>query len=79
MDSTSDRAFLGGGQDFLDLKLSEIEKINHNTKRFRFQLPENHQVSGLKVACTSFPPPDKLYPLLTRNSSDHHEIHALWS
>lgn len=30
--------------------LDKIEEINHNTKRFRFKLPEDDAVSGLKVA-----------------------------
>lgn len=45
------KAFTGGDQGFLDLKLSNIEIVNHNTKRFRFDLPEEGQVSGLDVAC----------------------------
>lgn len=44
------KAFTGGDQGFLSLKLAEIELINHNTKRFRFELPEPDQVSGLPVA-----------------------------
>lgn len=43
-------AFTGGDQGFLSLKLAEVEIVNHNTKRFRFELPEADQVSGLQVA-----------------------------
>ncbi len=45
------KAFIGGDQGFIDLKLSNVESVNHNTKRFRFDLPEKDQVSGLDVAC----------------------------
>ena len=44
-------AFTGGDQGFLDLKLDSVENVNHNTKRFRFLLPEKDQVSGLQIAC----------------------------
>jgi cytochrome-b5 reductase len=50
-DKPAPKAFTGGDQGFLDLKLSNIEVVNHNTKRFRFDLPEKDQVSGLDVAC----------------------------
>lgn len=43
-------AFTGGDQGFISLKLESIENVNHNTKKFRFALPESEQVSGLKVA-----------------------------
>lgn len=43
-------AFTGGDQGFVSLKLAEVETVNHNTKRFRFELPEGDQVSGLHVA-----------------------------
>ncbi|KAG5984351.1 NADH-cytochrome b5 reductase [Claviceps digitariae] len=43
-------AFTGGDQGFISLKLADIENVNHNTKRFRFELPESDQVSGLAVA-----------------------------
>ncbi|KAE8451390.1 NADH-cytochrome b5 reductase [Mollisiaceae sp. DMI_Dod_QoI] len=43
-------AFTGGEQGFISLKLESVENINHNTKKFRFALPEEDQVSGLKVA-----------------------------
>ncbi|KAL2210496.1 ferredoxin reductase-like protein [Sarocladium strictum] len=44
------KAFTGGDQGFVSLKLAEIENVNHNTKRFRFELPEEDMVSGLHVA-----------------------------
>ena len=50
-DKSAPKAFTGGEQGFLDLKLSNVETVNHNTKRFRFDLPEKDQVSGLDVAC----------------------------
>jgi cytochrome-b5 reductase len=44
--------FTGGDQDFVDLKLAAVEKVNHNTKRFRFEFPEGDEnVSGLHIAC----------------------------
>jgi len=43
-------AFTGGDQGFVSLKLDSVENINHNTKKFRFELPEADQVSGLHVA-----------------------------
>ena len=46
-------AFKGGDQGFISLKLEEVETLNHNTKRFRFLLPEGDNVSGLSVACKS--------------------------
>lgn len=30
--------------------LKDVEDINHNTKKFVFQLPENDMVSGLDIA-----------------------------
>ncbi|KAH7156217.1 hypothetical protein EDB81DRAFT_786318 [Dactylonectria macrodidyma] len=44
------KAFLGGEQGWVSLKVSEVEVVNHNTKRIRFELPEKDQVSGLPVA-----------------------------
>lgn len=43
-------ALTGGDQGFISLRLAEIENVNHNTKRLRFELPEPNQVSGLSVA-----------------------------
>lgn len=44
------KAFAGGDQGFLSLKLEEVEIVNHNSKRLRFRLPEDDMVSGLPVA-----------------------------
>jgi cytochrome-b5 reductase len=44
------KALTGGEQGFVSLKLAEVQDVNHNTKRFRFKLPEEDMVSGLKVA-----------------------------
>ncbi|PNY28141.1 NADH-cytochrome b5 reductase [Tolypocladium capitatum] len=43
-------AFTGGDQGFLSLALVDVENVNHNTKRFRFELPEGDMVSGLHIA-----------------------------
>ncbi|TQV98553.1 NADH-cytochrome b5 reductase [Cordyceps javanica] len=43
-------AFTGGDQGFLSLKLAEVVDVNHNTKRFRFELPEKDMVPGLPIA-----------------------------
>lgn len=45
------KAFTGGDQGFISLKLVEVENYNHNTKKFKFALPEEDMVSGLQVAC----------------------------
>lgn len=47
------KAFTGGDQGFIDLKLAEVSNINHNVKRFRFELPQKDAVSGLTIACES--------------------------
>ncbi|KAK8927522.1 hypothetical protein H634G_05217 [Metarhizium anisopliae BRIP 53293] len=43
-------AFTGGDQGFLSLKLADVDIVNHNTKRLRFELPESDMVSGLHIA-----------------------------
>lgn len=43
-------ALTGGDQGFIGLRLESVETVNHNTKKFRFALPEEDQVSGLHVA-----------------------------
>ena len=45
-------AFTGGDQGWIDLKLESVEELNHNTKKFRFELPDKDNVSGLQIACT---------------------------
>lgn len=44
-------AFTGGDQGFISLKLESVEELNHNTKKFRFALPDKDSVSGLQIAC----------------------------
>ena len=60
-------AFTGGDQGFFDLKLDSIEEINHNTKKFRFALPDSENVSGLQVASallTKYKGPDMEKPVI---------------
>jgi cytochrome-b5 reductase len=42
-------AFTGNDQGWISLKLESVKPINHNTKRFRFALPDKDDVSGLVV------------------------------
>jgi len=49
-------AFTGGDQGFISLKLEEVETLSHNTKKFRFALPEGDMVSGLSACCMFFFP-----------------------
>lgn len=61
------KAFTGGDQGFISLKLESVENINHNTKKFRFLLPEEGQVSGLAVASallTKYKGPDMEKPAI---------------
>jgi len=61
------KAFTGGDQGFISLKLDSVENINHNTKKFRFNLPEGDQVSGLAVASaliTKYKGPDMEKPAI---------------
>ncbi|KAI1090367.1 ferredoxin reductase-like protein [Rostrohypoxylon terebratum] len=44
------KAFTGGDQGFISLLLKDVQIINHNTKKFIFELPEADQVSGMTVA-----------------------------
>ncbi|KAI4116563.1 MAG: hypothetical protein LQ345_003050 [Seirophora villosa] len=46
----ANKAFTGGDQGWLDLKLESVEELSHNTKKFRFALPNKDDVSGLQVA-----------------------------
>lgn len=48
------KAFTGGDQGFIDLKLAEVVPYNSNTKILKFELPDPEHVSGLNVACKSF-------------------------
>lgn len=47
---SANKAFTGGDQGFFDLKLDSVEELSHNTKKFRFALPNPDDVSGLNVA-----------------------------
>ena len=47
------KTFTGGDQGWIDLKLEHVENVNKNVKKFRFALPNEDDVSGLPVACTS--------------------------
>lgn len=61
------KALTGGDQGFVSLKLEDVENINHNTKKFRFKLPEDDMVSGLEVASailTKFKPDGEGKPVL---------------
>jgi cytochrome-b5 reductase len=60
-------ALTGGDQGFIPLKLESVENVNHNTKKFRFQLPEPDQVSGLHIASailTKYKGPDMEKPVV---------------
>lgn len=48
--SPSPKAFTGGDQGFISLKLVDVQDYNHNTKKFKFALPEEDMTSGLPVA-----------------------------
>ncbi|KIX00810.1 uncharacterized protein Z518_09875 [Rhinocladiella mackenziei CBS 650.93] len=61
------KTFTGGDQGFIDLKLAEVLPYNHNTKRFKFELPEKDHVSGLHVASaviTRYKAPDQEKPVV---------------
>ena len=75
-DKPAPKAFTGGEQGFLDLKLLNVETVNHNTKRFRFELPEKDQVCGLHVACEyiQWVWPTSSRPPANQNSCHHHKI-----
>jgi cytochrome-b5 reductase len=64
---TDKKAFTEGDQGFIPLKLETVEDVNHNTKRFRFKLPEDDMVSGLVVASailTKFKPEGAEKPII---------------
>lgn len=48
--ASGNKAFTGGDQGWIDLKLQSVENINHNTKKLSFALPNKDDVSGLQVA-----------------------------
>ena len=47
----SNSTFTGGEQGWVSLKLESVEKLSHNTSKFRFALPNPGDVSGLHIAC----------------------------
>ncbi|KAL8749355.1 MAG: hypothetical protein Q9199_007736 [Rusavskia elegans] len=49
-DKPAQKTFTGGEQGWVDLKLESVEELNHNTKKFRFALPDKDDVSGLEIA-----------------------------
>ncbi|KAL8993128.1 MAG: hypothetical protein Q9169_006584 [Polycauliona sp. 2 TL-2023] len=49
-DKPAQKTFTGGEQGWVDLKLESVEEVNHNTKKFRFALPDKDDVSGLEIA-----------------------------
>lgn len=67
LEGSAKSAFKGGDQGFISLKLESVEDVNHNTKKFRFALPESDQVSGLVIASailTKFKGPDMEKPAI---------------
>ena len=46
-----DRPKVFNGQDWVDLKLANIEVLSPNTKRLRFEYDDKEAVSGIPVAC----------------------------
>ncbi|KAM7209363.1 NADH-cytochrome b5 reductase 2 [Naviculisporaceae sp. PSN 640] len=61
------KALTGGDQGFVSLLLEDVETINHNTKLFRFKLPEDDMVSGVTVTSailTKFKPNDSDKPVI---------------
>ena len=69
------KAFRGGDQGFIPLTLDQVDVINHNTKYFRFKLPEDENVSGLNVAC-KHPLPRCCSHELTPQSCAYHKVPA---
>lgn len=49
-----DRPKVFNGEDWVDLKLANIEVLSPNTKRLRFEFDDKEAVSGLPVACEYF-------------------------
>lgn len=61
------KALLGGEQGFVPLVLESVDDFNHNTKKFRFKLPEEDMVSGVVVTSailTKFQPPGEEKPVI---------------
>lgn len=65
--ATAKKALTGGEQGFIPLTLEHIDEVNHNTKKFRFKLPEDNMVSGVVIASailTKFKPEDAEKPVI---------------
>ncbi|KAL8732969.1 MAG: hypothetical protein Q9166_002367 [cf. Caloplaca sp. 2 TL-2023] len=63
----ANKTFKGGDQGWVDLKLESVEELNHNTKKFRFALPDKDDVSGLEIASallTKFKGPEMDKPVI---------------
>lgn len=45
------QTFVGGEQGWVDLKLTDTERLSHNVKKLRFEFPDKENVSGLNIAC----------------------------
>lgn len=61
------KALTGGDQGFVSLVLEDVEDVNHNTKLFRFKLPEDDMVSGVvltSAVLTKFKPADAEKPVI---------------
>lgn len=46
-----DRPKVFNGQDWVDLKVGNVETLSHNTKRIRFDFDDKEAIGGLPVAC----------------------------
>ena len=77
----SKKAFTGGDQGFFPLKLDSVENVNHNTKKFRFALPDEDHVSGLNVASallTKFKGPNMEKPAIRPYTPVNDEGKQFW-
>lgn len=45
------KVFASSFPSFVSLKLRSTEQLNHDTKRLRFELPSENDVSGISVIC----------------------------
>lgn len=66
-DVVAKKALTGGDQGFVSLELGSVEDVNHNTKLFRFKLPEPDMVSGVTVTSailTKGPPGENGKPVI---------------
>jgi len=64
---TDKKTFVGGEQGFVSLKLESVDNVSHNTKKLRFALPEEDQLSGLNIASallTKYKGPEMEKPVL---------------